>query len=221
MDADFRILIPGKLSARLLVDELAEAIEEAALRVLDSRRQQLIAQTQRGELAHAVRQQRDADAELFQFRRGFVNTAGDPPCVKIERKREPANSAADDRYIHAHPPGAAIPRLRLQPFAVILSISAMSSGLSTQSAAFTLASICSGLVAPAMMLATVGRAASHENASSVIVRPRAFTKASSFSSTSKFASSIKRAKASVARRVPGAACPRLCLPVSSPEASGK
>ena len=48
---------------------------------------------------------------------------------------------------------------------VILSISARSSLLSAQPAAFTLASICSGRVAPAMTLATVGRAASHEKAS--------------------------------------------------------
>jgi len=92
---------------------------------------------------------------------------------------------------------------------VILSISAVSSALSVQPVAFTFASICSGLVAPAMMLPTVGRAASQENASSSMLRPRACTKASSFSTLSKFASVMNiGANVWVASRVPAAAAPR-------------
>ena len=36
VDADFRILVAGQLAARLLVDELAEAVVETALAVLDA-----------------------------------------------------------------------------------------------------------------------------------------------------------------------------------------
>ena len=77
MDADLRILVAGALAARLPVDELAEAVEEAALGVLDSRREQRVAEAERGQFAHRMRQQRDADAEFFQFRRGLVDAAGD------------------------------------------------------------------------------------------------------------------------------------------------
>src|SRR6266404_1623997 len=69
------------------------------------------------------------------------------------------------------------------PF-VILSISARSSALSAQSIALTFCSTCSTRVAPAITLATCGREASQENASSSRVCPRAFAKACSFSTMS-------------------------------------
>ncbi len=56
MDADFRILIAGEFAARLLVDELAETVEEAAFAVLDAGREQRVADAERGELAHGMRQ---------------------------------------------------------------------------------------------------------------------------------------------------------------------
>src|SRR5439155_19326926 len=67
MDADFRILIAGALAAWLLVDELAETVEEAALGILDAGFEQFVAEAECRELAHAVRQQRDADAEFLEF----------------------------------------------------------------------------------------------------------------------------------------------------------
>ena len=103
MDADFRKLIAGALAPRLLVDELPEAIEEAALGVLDSSAQQLIAEAERREFTHAVRQQRDADAELLEFRRGLVDATCDAALMQIQREREPANPAADDRDGHGLP----------------------------------------------------------------------------------------------------------------------
>ena len=68
MDADFRIFVAGEFAARLLVDELAEAVEEAAFEVLDAGLEQLVAEAERGEFAHRMRQQRDADAELLESR---------------------------------------------------------------------------------------------------------------------------------------------------------
>jgi hypothetical protein len=67
MDADFRILIARRLAARLAVDQLAEAVEETALGVLDAGAQQFIAEPERGKFAHRMRQQRDADAELLHL----------------------------------------------------------------------------------------------------------------------------------------------------------
>ena len=114
MDADFRILVAGRLAARLLVDELAEAVEEAAFGVLDSGAQQFIAEAERGELAHRMRQQRDADAELLQLRRRLVDAARDPARMQIEREREPANPAADDRDGHVIRHSRARPKARLR-----------------------------------------------------------------------------------------------------------
>src|SRR5436305_9105855 len=100
MNADLRILIAGALAARLPVDELTKTIEEAALGVLDAGFEQLLAEPERREFAHAMRQQRDANAEFFQLRRRFIDAAGYPACVQVEREREAANTAADDGYGH-------------------------------------------------------------------------------------------------------------------------
>ena len=97
MDHHLRVLVAGVLAALLLVDELAEAVEEAALAVLDAGRQQLVRDTERGEFAHRMRQQRDADAELLHLRRALVDRAGDAAPMQVEREREPGDAAADDR----------------------------------------------------------------------------------------------------------------------------
>ena len=47
MDADFGKAVAGELAARFLVDELAEAIEEAAFAVLDAGGEQLVAEAER------------------------------------------------------------------------------------------------------------------------------------------------------------------------------
>ena len=86
------ILIAGVLAARLLVDELAEAVEEAALGVLDAGAQQLVAEAERGELAHRMRQQRDADAELLHFRRRLVDAAGNPARVQVRARAKARKS---------------------------------------------------------------------------------------------------------------------------------
>ena len=64
-------------------------------------REQLVAEAERGEFAHRMRQQRDADAELLQFGRRLVDAARDPARVQMERERKPANPSADDRNGHA------------------------------------------------------------------------------------------------------------------------
>src|SRR6185312_197401 len=100
MDADLRIVVAGKLPARLLVDELTEAVEEAAFPVLDPGGEQFAGDTERGEFAHRMRQQRDADAELPDFRCALIDAAVDAALLEIERQRKPANAAADDGYFH-------------------------------------------------------------------------------------------------------------------------
>ena len=103
MNADFRVLIARRLAARLLVDELAEAVEEAALGVLDAGGSSSSPRPSADEFAHRMRQQRDADAELLQFGRRLIDAARDPARVQIERERKAANPSADDRNGHAGP----------------------------------------------------------------------------------------------------------------------
>ena len=67
----------------------------------------------------------------------------------------------------------------------------------------------------------VGHATVVRDPSQLQVRPRAVANASSFSTLSKFASETTPAKVAIASRVPARSPPRLCLPVSRPEASGK
>ena len=67
---------------------------------------------------------------------------------------------------------------------VIPSISAISPALNVQPIAFTFCSTCSTRVAPAMTLATCGREASHEKASSSRLWPRACANACSCSTMS-------------------------------------
>jgi hypothetical protein len=87
--------------ARLGVDELAKAVEEAALAVLDPLARQRLAEPERGQLTHGVGQQRDPDSQLLHLGRALVHSAGDAALVQREREGEPADAAADDRDVHA------------------------------------------------------------------------------------------------------------------------
>src|SRR5690606_13393691 len=100
VDAHFRVFVTAEAATRLLVDELAESVEEAAIAVLDAGLEQRVGKAQRGEFAHRVRQERDADAELLQFGGALINRASDPARLEIERQRQTADSAADDRNLH-------------------------------------------------------------------------------------------------------------------------
>src|ERR1043165_9515015 len=100
MNADFRVLVARRLAARLPVDELAEAAEEAALGGFDAAPQEVVAEAKRREFAHRMRPQRYADAELFEFGRRFIDLGCDSAGVQVQRKRKPANSAADDGDAH-------------------------------------------------------------------------------------------------------------------------
>src|SRR4029078_8483929 len=55
-----------------------------------------------GELAHAVRQERDSHAQLLHLARRFVHRARDPALVQREREREAGDAAAHDRDSHRY-----------------------------------------------------------------------------------------------------------------------
>src|ERR1035437_2585215 len=99
------------------------------------------------------------------------------------------------------------------------SITARSSLLRSQLADCAFFSTCSGLVAPAITLATAGRASSQLNANSSTVCPCSFAKRSRRSTFSKLASFRYRSASPcfIASLDPfGAACPFRYLPVSKP-----
>src|SRR6476661_2715900 len=100
MDANFGKRITGELSTLLAVDELSETVEETAVMIFDAGLEQFIAKAERAELTHRMRQQRDADAERLDLRRALVDAGGDSTLLEIKCEREPANAAADNRYVH-------------------------------------------------------------------------------------------------------------------------
>ena len=100
MDAHLRHRVTAGSPTRLGVNELAEAVEEAAFAVLDALGGQRLAQAERRELAHGVRQQRDAHAELSNDRRALVHVTADSALVQREGQGQPADTTADDRDLH-------------------------------------------------------------------------------------------------------------------------
>src|SRR4029434_5902394 len=71
---------------RLGIDELAKAVEEAAFAVLDALAGQRLAEAERAQLTHRVREQGDADAQLAHLRRALIHATGD--AVLLQGKRE-------------------------------------------------------------------------------------------------------------------------------------
>src|SRR4029078_2877394 len=86
----------GEAAARLLVDELAEAVVEAQLARLDRQARQGLVAAKLGELAHAVRQEVDAHAQRPDFGRRLENPAGNARLVERQGERQAADPAAAD-----------------------------------------------------------------------------------------------------------------------------
>jgi len=94
VNADLGVRIAREASPRLAIDELAEAVEEAALLVLDSQAFDAGAEAQCRQLAHGVRQNCDADADFLEHGGGFIDAAGHLVPLEVERERKPADSPA-------------------------------------------------------------------------------------------------------------------------------
>ncbi len=63
-------------------------------------RMELVAEAERGQFAHRMRQQRDADAEFSYFGSCFIDAARDPARVQVQCERKAANPSADDGNAH-------------------------------------------------------------------------------------------------------------------------
>ena len=75
MDRKIRIWIPGVVSSRLAVYELAVPVEKAVFPNFDRGLPQLRFETKSGELTHRVGKERNSDTERFYFGNTFVNPA--------------------------------------------------------------------------------------------------------------------------------------------------
>ena len=63
MDRELRMIVAGRAAERLLIDQLAEAIEEGRVRGRDRDLRQRRLEAERGKLLGGMRQQVDADAD--------------------------------------------------------------------------------------------------------------------------------------------------------------
>src|SRR5258705_7520446 len=88
--------IAGISPAGLLVEQLAESIEERALRVRHAAGDNPVLKAQCGEFAHRMRQDGDPDAELLELGGGLIDAGRDAALMQAQREGETANSGADN-----------------------------------------------------------------------------------------------------------------------------
>ena len=96
MDRELRMIVARRAPERLLIDQLAEAIEEGGIGGRDRDVCQSLLKPERGKLFCSMRQQVDADADRLDFGGGFENAAGNFGLVQREPKRQSADAGADD-----------------------------------------------------------------------------------------------------------------------------
>ena len=102
MDRELRMVVAGGAAERLLVDQLAKAVEEGGIGGGDRDPRQFRFKSERGELARRMRKQIDADADLLDLGRGLENPARDAGLMQREPQRQPANAGTDDDDVVVH-----------------------------------------------------------------------------------------------------------------------
>ncbi len=78
-------MITRGLAARLGPDQLPVLVVEGELGGEDARPRELLAEPQRGELAHRIRLQIDAETRRLELRHRFIDAAVDADLVEAER----------------------------------------------------------------------------------------------------------------------------------------
>ena len=102
VDRELRVLVSGGAAERLLVDQLAEAVEEGGIGGGDRGLGERGFKAERGELSRSMRKQVDADADRPDLRGGFENPARNSFLMQREPERQPANAGTDDDDLVAH-----------------------------------------------------------------------------------------------------------------------
>ena len=103
VDRELRPPVAGFQAARLALDPSAVPRVVGQRARLDRRGRERGLHTQRAQFAHGVRQEIDADAEFPQRRRGLVDDGLDTCVTQAERRRQAADSTADDENAHRPP----------------------------------------------------------------------------------------------------------------------
>src|ERR1700733_3029010 len=99
MNHDLLIVVTGRATERLLINQLAEAIEEGGVFGLDRHPRQIGLKAKRGEFLGGVRQEVDADTDRADFRRGLEDATGNVGRVQRQTQGQAANASADDQDV--------------------------------------------------------------------------------------------------------------------------
>src|SRR5436305_8720333 len=101
------MIVAGGASQRLLIDHLAERIEEGRVPALDRDARQRAFEPEPRKLLGGVRQQIDADPDGLDLGCRLEDPAGNVRRVQREPQRQPADAAADDNdVVHVSVPRA-------------------------------------------------------------------------------------------------------------------
>src|ERR1700722_10844349 len=99
MNRKLRMVVAGPAAERLLIDQLAEAVEEGCIFGLDRHPRQIRFKAKRGEFLGGVRQEVDADTYRADFRRGLEDATGHVGRVQRQTQGQAANAATDDQDV--------------------------------------------------------------------------------------------------------------------------
>ena len=90
------MIVTRRAAERLLVDQLAEAIEERCVRGRDRDFGQRGFEAERGQFLGRMRQQVDADTHRLDLGGGFENAAGNSGLMQRQPEGQAADAGADD-----------------------------------------------------------------------------------------------------------------------------
>src|SRR5580698_5723124 len=99
MNRELRMVVAGPAPERLLIDQLAKAVEEGYIFGLDRHPRQIGLKAERSKFLGGVRQEVDADTDRPDFRRGLEDAAGNVDRVQRQTQGQAANAATDDQDI--------------------------------------------------------------------------------------------------------------------------
>src|SRR5450759_5443644 len=106
------MLVARREAQRLLIDQLAEAIEEGRVRRRDRGLRQRLLESEGCKFLCGMGEEIDADADRPDFGRRFEYSAGNPRRVQSQPERQSTNAGADDNnVVHASFPALIVTRL--------------------------------------------------------------------------------------------------------------
>ena len=112
MDRELRMLVACRAAQRLLIDQLAEAIEEGRVPGFDRDACQRLLKSKRGKFFCCVREQIDADTDRPDLGGRLEYPAGNAALVQRKSERQSANAGSDDDDVVHLPSRRALRRLR-------------------------------------------------------------------------------------------------------------